>query len=149
MTRCTRGMTLTPPEKLGSGRARLDICKSCPAEAAKDKMDIRIKGMGRWTHVPSSTLAEVGAHQIVRRRADGHTLDGGLSPTASMRTGRPCTAYEPTREAAMQAFAPGAGTGNAEPASQEARRVGDEDGVIEVTRLWITAAGKLVLAARM
>jgi hypothetical protein len=27
-------------------------------------------------------------------------------------------------------------------------RVGDEDGIIEVTRLWITAAGELVLAAR-
>jgi hypothetical protein len=27
-------------------------------------------------------------------------------------------------------------------------RVGDEDGIIEVTRLWITAEGELVLAAR-
>ena len=28
-------------------------------------------------------------------------------------------------------------------------RVGDEDGIIEVTRLWITDAGMRVLAARM
>jgi hypothetical protein len=28
-------------------------------------------------------------------------------------------------------------------------RVGDEDGIIEVTRLWITAEGVLVLAARI
>jgi hypothetical protein len=31
---------------------------------------------------------------------------------------------------------------------QRSERVGDEDGIIEVTRLWITAAGELVLAAR-
>ena len=30
-----------------------------------------------------------------------------------------------------------------------ARRIDEEDGILEVTRLWITAEGALVLAARM
>jgi hypothetical protein len=34
-------------------------------------------------------------------------------------------------------------------ATARIERINEEDGVLEVTRLWITAAGKLVLAARM